>query len=167
MDQTMGAPAPDYSHSKPESTMLPHHSYRDLHETSLLGQTSVAPPPAAGRESFKLHQSPHHATHHNATTAAPVSSLYGSYLPGPQSRSSLGSSLPLPSRKATQDINVASVANALRDAKHFEELARSQRATAHALALQLQQRVPLPLQLHTTTSTVMLVDDLLPEDGPG
>jgi len=123
-----------------ESTQPHRPSYRELHEASLLGRTSVAPPPAARRESFKLHQSLHHATHHTAAAAAPMSSLYDSYLPRPQSRSSL------PSRTATQDINVATVTNALRDAEHLEELARSGRERARALAGALQQQVGYDVQ---------------------
>ena len=45
------------------------------------------------------------------------------------------------SNRGPQEINVATVTNALREAQHLEELARSQRATARALAGALQQRM--------------------------
>eukprot|EP00579_Thalassiosira_antarctica_P003333 CAMPEP_0201903948 /NCGR_PEP_ID=MMETSP0902-20130614/55746_1 /ASSEMBLY_ACC=CAM_ASM_000551 /TAXON_ID=420261 /ORGANISM="Thalassiosira antarctica, Strain CCMP982" /LENGTH=686 /DNA_ID=CAMNT_0048438017 /DNA_START=13 /DNA_END=2074 /DNA_ORIENTATION=+ len=107
LDQATSAPEGILCHAAPESTSLRHPSYqestqtrwpsyRDLHEASLLGHDSAVSSPAARRESFKLHQS----SHHTAAAAAPISSLFGSYLPSPQSRPALSS------RMTTQDINM-------------------------------------------------------------
>eukprot|EP00579_Thalassiosira_antarctica_P033184 CAMPEP_0201999272 /NCGR_PEP_ID=MMETSP0905-20130828/5883_1 /ASSEMBLY_ACC=CAM_ASM_000554 /TAXON_ID=420261 /ORGANISM="Thalassiosira antarctica, Strain CCMP982" /LENGTH=621 /DNA_ID=CAMNT_0048555449 /DNA_START=29 /DNA_END=1891 /DNA_ORIENTATION=- len=145
LDQATSAPEGILCHAAPESTSLRHPSYqestqtrwpsyRDLHEASLLGHDSAVSSPAARRESFKLHQS----SHHTAAAAAPISSLFGSYLPSPQYRSSLSS------RMTTQDINM--VTNALREAQHLEELARSQAAMSRSLAGALQQRVGYDIQ---------------------
>jgi len=151
LDQTTSTPVPEgvLWHTAPESTSLrqplyqestqPRQpSYLDLPMASLLGRTSVAPSPAARRESFLLHQSSHHATHHTAVAAAPISSLFTSYLPPPQFRSSLSS------RTTAQDINM--VTNALREAQHLGRLARSQRAMTHTLAGALQQRMGYDVQ---------------------
>jgi len=126
------------SHAAPKSISPCRPSYGGLHEASLLGLASSAPSPAIRMESFKLHQSSHHATHITAEAAADISSLFGSYLPSPQYRSSLSS------RMTTQDINM--VTNALREAQHLEELARSQAAMSRSLAGALQQRVGYDIQ---------------------
>ena len=121
-----------------ESTQPRQPSYHELHEASLLRLSSALPSPVARRESFRLHQSSHHATHHTAAAAATISSLFGSYHLPPQSRSSLSS------RTTAQDIIM--LTNALQEAQHLEGLAKSQRVMARTLAGALQQRVGYDVQ---------------------
>ena len=145
LDRTADAPAQEgmLRRPSPESASLCRPSYLDLHKArTMLGRTSMSlsPPTARTRsESFNVHQSFHQGLHSAALTGAaatptaPISSHLGSYFPHHRQPSTLSLRNTRSPFSSGQDVNFAAVTNALLEAKHIEDLAKSQRASAWAL----------------------------------
>lgn len=128
MDQSMGAPAPPTPHGR--------SFFPPLYQDNLPKQSTPPQQTVLRRGSFVSRAGSSLAA---AAPPNPNLSLFDSYLPRPHSLYTT-TTTPVPSsgRATASSQDVVTVTNALREAYHLEELARSQRVRARALAGALQ-----------------------------